>query len=134
MSLFRKSTDKREDKARQEDEGSAELARLQGLSVDDLAVELLPAFTKARPGDWQGLRVQELCKWLVRDFPGARKFNPLQLMGPVLEALQRLEHKELVTSSTYDRSTIWRSTRLGETALTEGAVERYVKGGQPEPA
>jgi hypothetical protein len=124
MSLFRKS----DDKVRQEDEGQAELARLQALSVEGLAIELLPAFTPERPGSWQGLRVQELCKWLVRDYPGARKFNPLQLLGPVREALQRLEHRELVTSSTYDRSSIWRITRLGETALAEGAVERYVKG------
>lgn len=122
--LFRKS----EEKVAQETAAQTEIERLKALSVNDLAIELLPGFG---PDGSKGhsLRMQQLCTWLVRDFPSAGKFNPLQMLGPVREGLQKLEHAELVYSSTHDRASIWRITRLGETALREGTIEQHVKSG-----
>jgi hypothetical protein len=46
----------------------------------------------------------------------------------VREGLQKLEHAELVNSTPRDNVTIWRITRLGDTALAEGTVEQHVNG------
>lgn len=115
--LFGKS----EEKAAQEAAALAELERLKGLPVADLAGELLPAFgPDGIPHARAGVRPQQLCKWLMGSYPRASKFNPGQLLMPVREGLQNLEHAELVTSSGLDRASIWRVTRLGENQLAQG--------------
>jgi hypothetical protein len=121
--LFRRS----EEKLAQETAAKGEIERLKQLSVEDLAIELLPGFGPGGAGSG-GLRVQQLCTWLVRDFPSAGKFNPLQLLGPVREGLQRLEHAEFVYSTARGDHSTWRITRAGEAALSEGRVEQAVRG------
>ena len=122
--LFGKS----ELKLAQEAAAQAEIERLKRVSINDLAVLLLPGFGPEGANKGRSLRVQQLCTWLVRDFPTAGKFNPLQLLGPVREGLQKLEHAELVYSTPRENVSIWRITRLGETALAERTIEQYVNG------
>jgi hypothetical protein len=69
-----------------------------------------------------------LCTWLLRDFPAAAKFNPLQLMGPVREGLGRLEHAELVYSTASGTHSVWRITRLGSSVLADGSVASVLAG------
>lgn len=49
------------------------------------------------------------------------KFNPLQLLIPVREGLQSVKHADLVSSSGLERTSIRRTTRLGDERLAEGA-------------
>jgi hypothetical protein len=51
----------------------------------------------------------------------------MQLLVVVREALQRLEHADLVWSTQSDGSSRWKLTRLGEQALAEGTAEQYLK-------
>jgi hypothetical protein len=123
--LFRKSVEK----VAQEAAGLAELERLRGLGANDLALAILPALgpdgiAHARAG----VRPQHLCDWLTASFPGAFKFNPLQLLLPVRDGRQRLEHANLVSSSSLDRASLWRLTSLGETALADGTARTYLAG------
>lgn len=124
MSLFRKS----EEKVAQEKAAQAEVDRLMALPVDDLAAELLPAFgPEGIPHSGGGIRPQELCKWLLASYPRSFWINPGQLLMPVREGLQALEHANLLSSAPYERMTIWRITRLGDTALAEGKTRQYLR-------
>jgi len=111
---------------------AAALARyeqLKALSPAALAAELLPALgANGLPHASAGLAPQALCQWLLAETTGAAKFNPLQLLMPVREALQQLEHASLVTMSSRDRATIWRITALGETTIADGSVARRLAG------
>jgi len=104
----------------------AEIGRLKSLSVEDLAVLLLPGLGPDVAGPGRHLRAQQLCDYLLRAFPGAGQTKPLQLMARVRRALDMLEEAELVSSFAYDRSPRWRITSLGESALTEGTTEQFV--------
>jgi hypothetical protein len=107
----------------------AELDRFRALAPVQLAQQLLPAFGPSGIAHARGgIAPQALCKWLVVDVPGVAKFNPLQLLLPVREALQQLEHGSLVTSSGRDRATIWRITSTGEGALADGSVAAHLSG------
>jgi hypothetical protein len=98
----------------------AEIERLRGLSAEDLAVLLLPGMQPDGPRT--SLRVQQLCSYLVRDFPGAGQQKPLVLMSYVNEALGKLEKAGLVSSLYLQRAPVWRITHLGETSLAAGTV------------
>lgn len=104
----------------------AEIDRLKALSVEDLAVALLPRLGPERAKQRTSLRVQQLCNYLVRDFPGAGQLQPLQLMTRVNQALEQLERAQLVASISHQRSPVWRITPLGEDALAEGTIERHL--------
>jgi hypothetical protein len=121
--LFRKS----EKKIAEEAAAQAEIERLKTLSVEDLAVALLPGLGAVGANQGHSVRVQQLCNYLVRDFPGAGQVKALQLMARVGGALEKLEHAELVSSMSYERSPIWRITRLGDTTLAEGTIEQHVR-------
>jgi hypothetical protein len=123
--LFRKS----EEQVAQQTAAEAEVERLGGLPIDDLALEILPAFGPdgLQPGR-AGARVQDVCKWLMSSYPS--KFcNPLQIMTPVNEGIQRLENAGLVLRRVQEgggsRIT---ATRLGETALAEGTAKQHLTG------
>ena len=123
--LFRKS----EEQIAQQGAAEAELKRLEGLSVDDLAVEILPAFgPDGLNRGYSGARVQDVCKWLMSSYP-SKGTNPLQILGPVNEGLQRLENAGMVLRRVQDgggsRVTV---TRLGETALAEGTARQLLEG------
>jgi hypothetical protein len=121
--LFRKS----EKKVAAEAAMQAEIERLKALSVEDLAVALLPGWGPDGANQRTSLRVQQLCNYLVRDFPGAGQQKPLLLMTRVNEALEKLEHAELVSSISHQRSPVWRITRLGVSTLAEGTIEQHVR-------
>ena len=112
--LFRKS----DEKAAHDAATQTELERLRDIPAAELGVELLPALgPDGIPHARGGVRPQQLCKWLMEAYPGASKFNPGQLLIPVREALQSLEHAELVYSSGLERTSVWRLTRAGEDRL-----------------
>jgi hypothetical protein len=121
--LFRKSEKKVAAKAAMQ----AEIERLKTLSVEDLAVALLPRLGPDDANQRTSLRVQQLCDYLVRDFPGAGQLQPLQLMASVNKALDRLERAELVYPISLQRSPVWRITPLGATALAEGTIEQQLR-------
>jgi hypothetical protein len=118
MGLFRKS----EEKIALEATTQAEIARLKALNVEELAsivlVGLGPEF--AAPG--HNLRPQQLCEYLLRDFPGLGQTRPLQLMAAVGRALNTLEGAGLVSSMAYALSPVWRITSLGTSALADGTA------------
>jgi hypothetical protein len=120
--LFRKS----EKKVAAEAAMQAEIERLKALSTEDLAVALLPRLAADHAGQRTSLRVQQLCDYLVRDFPGARQLQPLQLMTRVNEALAKLEQAELVSSISHQRMPVWRITHLGDTTLAQGTIEEHL--------
>jgi hypothetical protein len=110
-------------------EALARYEHLRGLSPTALAALLLPGLGPDGVAHASGgVAPQVLCNWLLVDTPGAAKFNPLQLLLPVREALQQLEHASLVTMSGRDRATIWRITALGETTLTDGSLATRLPG------
>ena len=122
--LFRKS----EEKLAQEAAVQAEIARLKTLSVEELAVMLLPALGPDGVAPGRNLRPQELCEYLLRDLPGAGQTKPLQLMARVGRALDMLEEAELVSSLAFQRSPLWLITSLGTSALTEGTAAQHLMG------
>lgn len=122
LRLFRKS----EEKIALEAAAQAEIARLRALSDDELAVIVLPGLGPEFAAPGRNLRGQQLCEYLLRDFPGLGRTRPLQLMAPVRRALERLEEAQLVSSMQYDRSPLWRITSLGTSALAEGRIEQHL--------
>jgi hypothetical protein len=120
--LFRKS----EEKLALEAAAQEEIARLRALSTEELAVVVLPGLGPEGPAPGRNLRPQQLCEYLLRDFPGLGQTKPLQLMAAVRRALDRLEEAALVSSMQFGRSPLWRITGAGTSALAEGSAERYL--------
>jgi len=106
----------------------AEADRLAALSPAELAVDVMPAFGPGGPKASQsyGINVLQIGMALVKDTPrGASELK--ELLDPIRESLQVLEHAELITRSTGREGGTWyKATRLGETALAEGSVQTYV--------
>jgi hypothetical protein len=122
--LFRKSAEK----VAQAAAAQAEIGRLKALSVHDLAVELLPGLGPAGPTKGSSLRVQQLCIYLLRDFPGAGQITTPELMSSVRAGLERLERAELVHPIWHQRTPVWRITRLGEATLADGTIQQRIRG------
>ena len=116
--LFRKSDEKRA----QEAAAQEEIVRLRALSIADLATLLLPALGPDGPTGGHSVRVQQLCQYLLRDFPGAGQLQTLQLMSRVSDALRALESAELVAPISYQRMPVWRITPRGESTLADGTT------------
>jgi len=72
------------------------------------------------------VRPQQLCEYLLRDFPGAGQMDTLNLMAAVNRALDMLEGAGLVSPISVQRTPNWKITSLGETALAEGNVRDRV--------
>ena len=121
MSLFRKNEKKVAETAALQ----AEIERLKALDVDALAVALLPGLRPDGPAT--SMRVQQLCSYLVRDFPGAGQQKPLVLMAHVNDALKKLEKAELVTPLYLQRSPVWRLTPLGDRTLSDGTIGEQLR-------
>ena len=119
---FRKS----EQKIAAEAAVQAEIERLRALSIEELAVVLLPGLGPDGPSPGNYLRPQQLCEYLLRDVPPAGQLKPLQLMARVNRALDTLEDADLVSSRSYQRSPVWRITSLGEATLAKGTIEQHV--------
>ena len=99
-----------------------EIARLRGLSVDDLAVDLFPGLGPDGPTHGESVTRQKLCRYLLADHPGAGQMDTLDLMAPVARALDRLEGLGLVTTISVQREPFWQITPLGETTLANGTL------------
>jgi hypothetical protein len=102
----------------------AESKRLAALPVHELAAEVMPAFgpngIDAKSGHRQG--PMEAVAWLLPDAP-VKYRQPI--LGPVIEALDVLEHANLVTRGSFGskgKASTYHASRLGETALTDGTV------------
>jgi len=121
--LFRKSEQKVAEQAAMQ----AEIERVKTLSTEDLAVAILPCLGPDGPTHGQSVRVQQLCEYLVRDLPGGRRLQPLQLMTRVNEALGKLESAKVVYPISHQRAPVWRITALGNTALAEGSIVQVIR-------
>lgn len=125
--LFRKS----DEQIAQQAAAEAELSRLEALPVDELALEILPAFGPQGVRAGRSVRVQDVCKWLMTSFPG-KSYNPLQILGPVNEGIQRLENAGLVLRRVQEGGGSRISvTRLGETALADGTAKQLLTPSGP---
>ncbi|MGA9858944.1 MAG: hypothetical protein WBQ18_13860 [Solirubrobacteraceae bacterium] len=120
MWLRRKS----EEKLAQEAAVQAEIDRLKALSTEELAVILLPALGPDGPAPGQRLRPQQLCEYLLREFPGGGQTRPLQLLPPVRRATTKLEDAGLVSAIYLQRSPVWGITSLGARVLADATVEQ----------
>lgn len=118
--LFRRS----EEKVARRAAAKREIERLRGLAVDDLAVAVLPGLGPDGPTHGTSVREQQLCDYLLADYPGAGHVAILSLIAAVRRALERLKDAGLVSSISIQRSPLWRITPLGERTLAEGTVRQ----------
>jgi len=117
-----------EEKAARKAAAKEEIARLRAVPVDDLAVDVLPALGPDGPTRGTSIRVQQLCQYLLRDYPGAGQMDTLNLTAPVNRALDMLDDAGLVSPISVQRTPVWRITPLGERILAEGTVrERLLR-------
>jgi hypothetical protein len=104
----------------------------------DLAAELLGAFgpggSKNTYGDF--VTSGDLVDWLFRGYPKPATSVKSQLLRPITEAMQLLEHAELVYvflmwdfTVTHSGNAGWTATRLGWALLAKGkdAVRQRIK-------
>ena len=105
----------------------AEADRLAALTPAQLAVEVMPAFGSDGPkaAEKYGINVFQVGMALMKDTPRGNS-EMRELLQPIREALQVLEHAELIARNTGRDTALWKATRLGETALTEGSVQAHV--------
>jgi hypothetical protein len=122
VSLFGKS----EEKAAQDEAAKAEADRLQSLSVPELAEALMPAFGPDGPTPGGNINQLQVGMWLMSSYPRGNKYMK-DLRQPISEGVQALENGGLVVGSSQSAVSWFKATRLGETALAEGSVGRYVK-------
>jgi hypothetical protein len=116
--LFRRN----EEKAARKAAARTEIERLRAVPVADLAGDLLVALGPDGPTRGTSIRVQQLCQYLLRDYPGAGQMDTLNLSAPVNKALDMLHDAGLVSPISVQRTPVWRITPLGETSLAEGDV------------
>lgn len=93
--------------------------------VADLAAELMPAFGPNGPKPGKSLTLHQLVKWKLDQYEfssSAKKAIAYpKLETPVREALQVLEHAELLYLTVAEESADnWTATRLGLEALRGG--------------
>jgi hypothetical protein len=115
----------KEKKAAEEAAGAAEVERLNSLSTDELAIELMPAFGPdgARSKGRSGSAAMAVIQWLLVDYPRHPSLRPLADSVPV--ALQRLAGAGLLKASSSGIGTGVKSyslTPAGEEALADGSV------------
>lgn len=125
MGLFGKNPEKEAQAAA----ARAEVDRLAALSPDALATEVLPVLgSDESKKHFSGVRIPEICKALMSGYRVPMSVNTGVLLLPVKEALQRLEHANLVMqmASGVDQSTKWRITTTGEKALTDQTVAQQL--------
>jgi hypothetical protein len=121
--LFRRN----EDKVARKAAAKQEVQRLRGLSVDELAAQLLPALGPEGPTQGNSAWSQQLCSYLLRDFPGAGQLDTLDLRPAVNRALDMLQEAGLVSPISVQREPLWRITPRGETTLADGTVRERLK-------
>jgi hypothetical protein len=120
--LFRKDPEK----AARQAAAKEEVQRLRGLDRDELAVMILPGLGPEGVNPGSSLRPQELALYLLRDFPGARLLDTIDLLAPLRRSLEKLHAAGLVYPTYHQRSPVWHITDLGERALADGSTGRRV--------
>jgi hypothetical protein len=115
----------KQDHTADDDVARVNFERLMALSTTDLAAELMPAFGSDGPKPGKDLNHLVLVSWLLGGYRGAGGVSSrLQPDRAVIEALQVLEHADLVTSRTTSPQR-WNASRLGAaawpTAITRNA-------------
>jgi hypothetical protein len=124
--LFRRS----EEKVARKAAAKAEIERLRALSVFDLAAVVLPGLGPDGPTRGASVWAQQLCEFLLKDYPGAGRTDTLDLIAPVNRALDLLTDAHLVTTISIQRTPKWQITPLGEAALADDTVrERVMRPG-----
>ena len=123
MPLFRRN----EEKAARKAAAKAEIARLRALNVFDLAEAVFPGLGPDGPTHGTSIRVQQLCEYLLADYPGAGQMDTLNLSAPVNKALDMLHGAGLVSPISVQRTPVWRITPLGEDTLAEGDVRDRIR-------
>jgi hypothetical protein len=124
--LFRRN----EEKVARKAAAKEEIERLRALSVFDLAAAVLPGLGPDGPTRGASVWAQQLCEYLLTDYPGAGRTDTLDLIAPVNRALDLLEDAHLVGTISLQRTPKWRITPLGEAALNDGTVpERLTRPG-----
>jgi hypothetical protein len=117
----------KEEKAAKEAAGAAEVERLEGLTVDRLAAEVMQAFgpdgAKAK-GNGEVAPLQIL-NWLMRDYP----YHPSlrALLDAEMAALEKLAGAGLLTrrvSGVGSGAQTFKLSPFGEEALADGSVEQ----------
>jgi hypothetical protein len=116
--LFRRSEEKEARRAA----AKAEVERLQALSVEDLAADMLSGLGPDGPTHGTSIRAQQLAQYLLREFPGAGQRATLDLLAAVNRALDMLREAGLVSPISVQREPVWRITPRGERALADGTV------------
>jgi hypothetical protein len=106
-----------------------EADRLAALPPADLAVEILPAFGPEGPGKGKNsIGTFQIGLYLLRNDPRGKSYMK-QLLQPIREATQALEHASLVEIRATDNTGVAaraRATRLGAEALEKGDAGRYL--------
>jgi hypothetical protein len=102
-----------------------------GAPPAELAAEIMAAFgPDGAQGRLDSLDARGVAIWLFRGYPGGHRYAT-QLENPIREALQLLDHAELVmvSSSSNQGGPSWRATRLGLATLASGkaAVRQRIK-------
>jgi len=123
--LFHRS----EEKAARKAAAKQEIERLRALSVFDLAAVTLPGLGPDGPTRGASVWAQQLCEYLLKDYPGAGLSDTLDLMAAVNKALDLLQDARLVRPISVQRTPRWQITPLGERALAEGDVRERLGGG-----
>jgi hypothetical protein len=122
VALFGKS----EEKAAQDQAAQAEVERLQALSAVELAEVLMPAFGPDGPKPGSYLNQLQVGMWLMSSHPRGTKYIK-DLREPIMEGLQDLENAGLIVGRTRGgAASLLKATRLGEEALAQGTVGRYL--------
>jgi hypothetical protein len=121
--LFRQS----EEKAARKAAAKQEIQRLRALSVDDLAVDVLPGLGPDGPTHGHSVTRQQLCRYLLAEYPGAGRTDTLDLLVAVRRALERLEAADLVSPISIQREPVWQITPLGESILADGTVRQRLQ-------
>ena len=122
--LFRRS----EEKAARKAAAKQEIERLRALSVDDLAADVLLGLGPDGPTHGTSVWPQQLCQYLLRDYPGAGQMDTLDPLAAVDRALDTLHDARLVSPISVQRTPVWRITPLGERTLAEGNVRERLRG------
>jgi hypothetical protein len=122
VSLFGKS----EEKVAEEEAAKAEAERLQSLTAVQFAEVLMPAFGPDGPKPGSYLNQLQVGSWLMSSFPRGTKYIK-DLREPIMERLQVLENADLIVGRTRGgAASLLKATRLGEQALAEGNVSKYL--------
>jgi hypothetical protein len=119
--MFGKKENTVEDQARNA-RAAAELDRLMALPPEALAVEVLPAMRAAieeNGDDGAGQIINLQAELMSAFYP--YDLDTRAMSHAIDEAVQRLEHANLVVRSNSDAD-FWRITRLGQQVLAAGDV------------